>query len=235
MNLNVRDASKLLKVSEKTIYRWIDQGKLPALRIHDQYRFNRVELLEWATARRINVSPDIFTEPESAEPMPGLHAALQAGGIFYRLEGRSKAEVLRSVVEHMRLPEAVDREFLLRVLQAREELASTGVGDGIAIPHVRYPVVLHVAAPTLTLGFLEHPVDFGALDGRPVHALFVLASPTVRAHLHLLSHLGYTLRDPDFRAALKQQASREELLERLRTLEAALPGAAPDGAQDFSV
>ena len=69
---------------------------------------------------------------------------------------------------------------------ARESLGSTGIGDGIAIPHVRNPIVMHIPRPTITLCFLEHPIDFGALDGQPVHTLFTIVSPTVRAHLHLL-------------------------------------------------
>src|SRR5258708_35585909 len=121
MQLTVRDTARLLNVSEKTIYRWIAQGSLPAYRVQDQYRFNRAELLEWATSRKINVSPEIFQEIESSSvPMPSLADALQAGGVFYRLEGSDKDTVLQSVVEHMRLPEEVDRDFLLRVLLARE-------------------------------------------------------------------------------------------------------------------
>ena len=68
----------------------------------------------------------------------------------------------------MKLPDDVDREFLYQVLLAREALGSTGIGDGIAIPHVRNPIVLHLSRPTVTLCFLEQPVDFGALDGQPV-------------------------------------------------------------------
>src|SRR5512143_1213260 len=114
MQLTVRDVSTLLKVSEKTVYRWINQGILPAYRVNEQYRFNRAELLEWATARRMNVSADLFEEPESnAAPLPSLVEALQAGGIFYRVHGTDRESVLRAVVEHMRLPEEVDRDFLL--------------------------------------------------------------------------------------------------------------------------
>ena len=70
MMLAVRDAAALLNVSERTIYRWVDQGVLPAHRVNEQYRFHRAELLEWATARRVNVSPEIFSEPEgSATPL----------------------------------------------------------------------------------------------------------------------------------------------------------------------
>jgi PTS system nitrogen regulatory IIA component len=233
MQLTVRDVSKLFHVSEKTIYRWITQGVLPAYRVNDQYRFNRAELLEWATSRRMNVSPEIFAEPESATtPLPDLVEALHAGGIFYRVGGTDKESVLRAVVETLRLPEEVDREFLLRVLLAREALESTGIGDGIAIPHVRNPIVLHVTRPLITLCFLEYAVDFGAIDGKPVSIVFSLISPTVRAHLRLLSRLSFALQDPGFKAAVSRQGSRDEIFTEARRVEAAL-GRVPaaNGAQ----
>ncbi|MBI3797895.1 MAG: PTS sugar transporter subunit IIA [Deltaproteobacteria bacterium] len=233
MQLAVRDVAKLFRVSEKTIYRWITQGVLPAYRVNDQYRFNRAELLEWATSRRMNVSPEIFAEPESSTtPLPGLVEALQAGGIFYRVSGTDKESVLRAVVETLRLPEEVDREFLLRVLLAREALESTGIGDGIAIPHVRNPIVLHVTRPLITLCFLEHTVDFGALDGKPVSIVFSLISPTVRAHLRLLSRLSFALQDPSFKAVIRRQGSRDEIFAEARCVEAALVRVpAANGAQ----
>ena len=227
MQLVVKDVARLFKVSEKTVYRWIDQGILPAYRINDQYRFNRAELLEWATSRRMNVSPDIFAEPESsATPLPSLVEALQAGGIFYRIGGTEKESVLRAVVETLRLPEEVDRGFLLRVLLARETLESTGIGDGIAIPHVRNPVVLHVARPLITLCFLEQAVEFGALDGKPVSIVFSLISPTVRAHLRLLSRLSFALQDPRFKAVLQRQSARDEIFAEAHRIEAGLKHAA---------
>ncbi|MBI2195203.1 MAG: PTS sugar transporter subunit IIA [Planctomycetes bacterium] len=223
MKLTVRDVARLLEVSEKTVYRWVHQGILPAYRVSDQYRFNRAELLEWATSRKLNVSVELFQEPESnAAPMPGMVDALTAGGIFYRIGGDTKESVLRAVVESMRLPEEVDREFLLRVLLAREALGSTGIGDGIAIPHVRNPIVLHVSRPMISLCFLENPVDFQAIDDKPVEILFSLVSPTVRAHLHLLSRLTFMLRDVAFRQALTRQAGREEILNEARRVESSL-------------
>jgi PTS system nitrogen regulatory IIA component len=221
--LTVREAAALLDVSEKSVYRWIKQGVLPAYRINDQYRINRAELLEWATAQKMHVSPEIFAEPESeTEAPPTLEDALRTGGIHYRVGGRDKASVLHAVVETIHLPENVDREFLYQVLLAREALGSTGIGDGIAIPHVRNPIVLHLSRPTVTLCFLEQPVDFGALDGQPVSTLFTLISPTVRAHLHLLSRLAFALRHPRFKAAVRSQASREEIFAALHEAEAAV-------------
>jgi nitrogen PTS system EIIA component len=231
VQLTVRDVAGLLNVSEKTIYRWIKDGGIPAYRVNEQYRFHRAEILEWATARKIGVSADIFHEAEgNGAQLPSLAEALQAGGIVYRLAGGDKEAVLRASVEAMHLPEEVDREQLLKVLLAREALASTGIGDGIAIPHVRNPIVLHVPRPSITLCFLERPVDFGALDGQPVHCLFTMVSPTVRAHLHLLSRLAFALRDPGFKGAVARQALRDEIFAELRRVDSGIKSAATSAA-----
>ena len=223
MNLAVREAAKLLNVTERTIYRWIDQGVLPVCRVNEQYRFNRAELLQWATSRKLNVSVQVLTEPEGDLTLRcSLTDALKAGGVFYRVDGTDQASVLRSVVEMLRLPEEVDREFLFQVLLERESLGSTGIGDGIAIPHVRNPVVLHVTQPSIALCFCEHPIDFNSLDGQPVRTLFMLISPTVRSHLHMLSRLSFVLRNPDVQAVLKRQASRDEILTEVGRAEASL-------------
>lgn len=224
MQLMVKDVARLLNVSDKTIYRWIKQEVIPVYKINEQFRFNRAELLEWATSRRIQISPEIFQETEASKtPLPTLTDALRVGGVMYRLSGTDKPTVLRAVVDGMKLPDEVDKEFLYQVLLAREALGSTGIGDGIAIPHVRNPVVLHVTRPMISLCFLEHPVKFGALDGQPVSILFAMISPTVKAHLHMLSRLGFVLRNEAFKAALKRQALRDELMALLSKAESGLP------------
>jgi PTS system nitrogen regulatory IIA component len=223
MQLSVRDAARLFDVSEKTIYRWVEQRRIPASKVNDQVRFNRTELLEWATAHKMHVSPDIVGHADAEKvELPSLVQALESGGIFYRIGGRDKPSVLKGVLDAMKLPADVDRNFLLEVLLAREALGSTGVGDGIAIPHVRSPIVLHLPRPLIALCFLEHPIDFGAVDSKPVHALFTLISPTVRAHLHMLSRLSYTLRDPALRELLARQAPPAELMAAIERAEAPL-------------
>jgi nitrogen PTS system EIIA component len=212
MKLMVRNAATLLNVSEKTIYRWITQGRLPVHRISGQYRFNRNELLEWATTHRVPLSAGILTE-EHPQDLPGLADALSVGGVFYRVCGNDKASVLSEIVSMLPLPEEVDRAFLLEVLLARESLGSTGIGNGVAIPHVRNPIVLHIPKPMIALFFLEKPVEFAAIDGKPVHTLFTIVSPTIRGHLHLLARLSFALQQPDFKNAIAHQAVRDEVLE----------------------
>ncbi len=217
MNLSVKDAARILSVTEKTIYRWIKQELIPAYRVNGQHRFNQSELLEWATSRRMGVSPEAFDEPEeAATPLPTLTDSLKAGGIIYRLDGGSRNEVLDRLIDNLHLTDGVDKNYLLKVLIAREELASTSVGDGVAIPHPRNPVLLHTTQPTVTLAFLDKPVDFHSLDGLPTNVLFCVLSPTLRAHLHLLSMLGYALKDTGFRQVIGQAASRPDIFQALQ-------------------
>lgn len=211
MKLQVKDAAVLLQVSEKTIYRWISRGKIPFHRVNQTYRFNRAELLEWATANRIPISPDMMVEPEDT-PMPCLSEALKNGGIYYRVEGQDKAAILHQLVQLLPLPEEVDREFLYQALLARESMGSTAIGNGIAIPHVRNPIILHVNQPLVALCFLEQPIEFEALDGLPVHTLFTIVSPTIKAHLNLLSRISFGLRDPEFSTAIQKIESRKHIL-----------------------
>jgi PTS system nitrogen regulatory IIA component len=224
MKLTVRDVASLLQVSEKSIYRWIKQDGFPACRVNDQYRFHRAEILEWATAHRMAVSPELLHEPESrGAAMPTLTEALEAGGIHYRIAGTDKESALRAVVDVLHLPQEVDRDYLLRVLLAREALGSTGVGNGVAIPHVRNPIVLHVPRASIALCFLDNPIEFDAIDGQPVHTLFILVSPTVRAHLHMLSRLAFALRTPGFQAALTGPGARESVLAASRDVDGGMP------------
>jgi len=222
MKLTVEDISRLFNVSEKTVYRWIKSSKLPAYRVNNQYRFNRVDLLEWAAAHRVNVSPTLLESPPelTGVALPSLTDALAAGGIHYRVGGHDKESALREIVGLLHLPERIERESLFQILLAREEMGSTGIGDGIAIPHARNPIVMNITQPSVTLCFLEAPVDFGALDGVPVQILFTLITPTIRVHLHLLSRLGFALRAPGFRAAVVALASRETILTEARRAEA---------------
>jgi PTS system nitrogen regulatory IIA component len=221
MQLKVKDAARLLNVSEKTIYRWVSQGKIPGHRISDQYRFNRAELLEWASAHQLRISPEILKEPETVK-IPLLEEALRAGGIYYRLEGSDKISVLRNAVGIIPLPDEVDREFLLQVLLARESVGSTGIGNGIAIPHVRNPIVMHISRPMISLCFLKNAVDFDAVDGKPVHTLFTIVSPTIKAHLNLLSKLAFGLKSSGFAESVSPHASREKLFQEARLLDAFL-------------
>jgi PTS system nitrogen regulatory IIA component len=225
LNLSVRDIGRLLGVPEETVYRWLKEGAIPAYRIQDQYRFDRAEILEWATAKGLALSPRLFDEPVpgGATPTQGrLAAALAAGGIHYDVGGEDRPSALRSVVDLLPLPPEADRGFLLEMLLAREELGSTALGRGIAIPHPRFPVILPPSPEILALCFLTRPIDFHAPDGEPVGTLFLLVSSGVKGHLALLSRLAFVLKDAAALDLLERRAGRETLLEAFALVERAM-------------
>lgn len=223
MQLTVRDLTVFFNVSESTVARWIRLRGLPAQYVNGQYRFHRAELLEWATANKVNFSLKMFDDSVTLEePPPSLAEALEIGGIFYNVQDTSKELALRALVQVLPLPEGVDREVILRLFLAREASATTAIGNGIALPHVRNPIVLNVDRPMVTLCFLEKPVDFGALDGLPVQVLFSMICPTTRSHLQILSRLSYALQDASFKEVVMRQGKREEILREARRIEAAL-------------
>ncbi|HMF38009.1 MAG TPA: PTS sugar transporter subunit IIA [Isosphaeraceae bacterium] len=229
MELTVRDVSKFLNVSESTVTRWIKHRALPSQHVGGHYRFHRVDLLEWASANQVKVSVEVFDHLEAEdESSPSLVEAMEVGGIYYGLQDTSKEAALRALVQVLPVPDGVDRELLLRLFLAREASATTAIGDGIAVPHVRNPIVLHVARPMVTLGFLERPVEFGALDGKPVQVLFSLICPTIRTHLQTLSRLSYALHDEKFKAVVTRRGECEEIMEEARRVEAALAAPATE-------
>lgn len=227
MQISLREAATYLNVPETTVRRWISTRGLPAHRANERLYCNAIELWEWALENGISASKSLLDRGRrSAEHVAPISALIRDGGIHRDLSGETKPVVLREVVGVLPLPPEVDREFLVTVLEAREALGSTGIGDGIAIPHVRNPILLHVDQPFVSLCLLRDPVPFDAVDGLPVHALFVLVSPNVPAHLRILARLTFLLRDAELRRRLRARATNEEILARIDELEGGAAAAA---------
>lgn len=232
MQLTLRQAARYLGVSEDTAHDWIKERGLPAHRVNERLRLNAIELWEWATENGVPVSRELLDrERQSPETIPSLAIMMAAGGIHHDVPGDDKASVLREVVARLPLPAEVDRDFVTAVLEAREAMGSTGIGDGMAIPHVRNPILLQIGAPCVTLCLLRKPVDFEAIDGEPVHALFTVVSLTVPTHLRILARLGFTLRDEGLRDLLRARAAAPAILDRIREIEARLAREDTDSAR----
>jgi mannitol/fructose-specific phosphotransferase system IIA component (Ntr-type) len=109
-------------------------------------------------------------------------------------------ELVNQIAEIAKQPEA--RQTLLRALHEREQLHSTGIGDGVALPHARNALVGLVDRPVIIFGRSGQGVPFGAIDGAPSKLFFLLVAPTVTEHLSMLARLSRLLRDPKVRQEL---------------------------------
>ena len=234
MELSVRKAAALLGVSENTIYRWIEERQIPAYQVNESYWFNHAELLEWANSHQVFPPASLIEEAEAAPTAFALEDALRTGGVFERIKGHDGPSVLEAVVAAMPLPEDVNREFLLEMLLARESAGSTGIGDGVAIPHARNPIVMRIPRPLVSLCFLEQPIDFGAIDGKPVHTLFTIVSPTIKTHLGLLSRLAFALRDANFAQTVALRSKSGAVFSEARRIDGLLARHEPERAASRS-
>lgn len=213
MQYTVQDAAKLLNVSEEAVYRFIREEHFPAVHFNEQYYINHQRLIEWAHDRHIPI------KVVAIKGSPSLVSALSIGGVLHAVDGETKKEVLRTVIECMPLPDNVDRSFLFDMIFSREQMGSTGFGKGIAVPHARCPIMINLDHPSMTVAFIRKPVDFNAIDGQPVSVLFLLVTSTIHNHLHLLATLGNALKDAEFLRLIQTQSSKDSLLERLYELE----------------
>lgn len=136
------------------------------------------------------------------------------------LASRSKDDLLRELVElavHDAGPPVVDA--VLASVREREEVLTTGIGEGIAIPHGRTP---RVDSLVMAAGVCAAPVEFASLDGRPVELCFLLVGPesAAGAHVKALSRISRLLRRDALRDALRQAATPAAFLEVVRASEA---------------
>jgi mannitol/fructose-specific phosphotransferase system IIA component (Ntr-type) len=122
-------------------------------------------------------------------------------------------EIVHSLVASSRLAES-DLDGVARAILNREELGSTGIGQGVAVPHTRHPKVDRLVG---TVALSRKGVDFAALDGEPVDILFLLVSPPNQPgdHLRALENISRHLKDDRFVSFLRQAKTREQVVELL--------------------
>lgn len=150
-----------------------------------------------------------------------LSELLTTARVKVPLGSRTKGEVLRELVELVAADNAdADLEAILASVREREDVLSTGIGGGIAIPHGKTP---HVSRLTLVAGVASEGIDFDALDGKPVQLFFLLIGPESAsgAHVKTLSRLSRLLRRDDLRDQLANAQSADAFVHVIRSSEAA--------------
>ena len=227
MDLKIKDVADLLNVSETTIRRWLVEGKIPAYRLNHQYRFSRTEIETWVMNQRLghqNFKQDTAKTPEPKGTSKGgnkqfsLFRALHKGNVVYGVPGNTKEEIIRTTMRKIAQNVDLDAEVLTDLLLDRENLQSTGLGHGIAIPHTR-DYLLNTHQDVVAISFPEKPINYGALDGKPVHCLFFLFACDDKRHLHLLAKIAHLCSLPQTLQFLQSKPSKEALLEYVKNWE----------------
>ncbi len=229
MDLKIKDVAQLLNVSETTVRRWLKDGKIPAYQLNRQYRFSRGEIEDWMLKCKLNLSKDGFSpfEEKQIYPTPtsedtglgrggtqqfSLYRAMHKGGAVIDIPSKNKKQLIQAVMQKSASRLGLDPDVAVELLLDREALMSTALNFGIAVPHPRDIILELPGSDAIITVFPEKPIDFGAMDGQPVHTLFFLFSSSDKTHLHLLSKLAHLASQPESLTFLASKPSLEVLL-----------------------
>jgi mannitol/fructose-specific phosphotransferase system IIA component (Ntr-type) len=153
-----------------------------------------------------------------------LSELLSPATINLNLRSLDRDTVLDELVNQ--IPDLSDqpaaRQTLLRALHEREQLHSTGIGDGIALPHARNALVGLVDHAIIVFGRHPKGIPYGAIDKIPTQLFFLLIAPTVTLHLAILARISRVLRDPKLRQALLTVDRPEKVINLIKAAETKL-------------
>ena len=138
---------------------------------------------------------------------------------WYLLDPNNIRICLQILVQALSFSEKLDRNVLLDALLSREEMMSTAIGNGIAIPHVRLFDSMSLQEDIVAVAYLFEPVDWVAPDEKPVHTLFFVLAADETRHLQILAEIAQLASDEDFVEFLRTMPAKEALIERIQQLE----------------
>lgn len=222
--LSPKQLAEYLQLSQRTIYRLLERGDLPAVKVGGQWRFRRAAVDEWldlnmqrldaATLHALDEDEGVGQGPRQLAPLiapENARLTVPAG---------SRDEVVRALVAQVRFPEDVSAALVADRVLERERLCSTALSNGVALlqtPRSR-PRVL-TAHDLIAIGRIETPINFGAVDGSLTDTLILLLARSERDQLALLAKLARLCREPGFLQALRQARGGGAAIDLIRLTE----------------
>jgi DNA binding domain, excisionase family len=204
--LTIEEVAKYLRVSERTVYDWAQKGEIPAGKIGTVWRFKKDEIEKWVNERLTSS----MKNGQNAQ-LVQVQNILSPDRIVI-LSHSTRHDVLVALSETLgTAPQIKNRQELTVEILKREELMSTAIGRGIAIPHVRLSSVTDLV---MAVGLCKNDIiDFQTIDDVPVRLLFMIAA-AYNQHSYYLQTLSF------FSSKLKSQTLRDGLLAATTPLEA---------------
>ncbi len=148
-----------------------------------------------------------------------LAQLIHRGGVFKNVEGSTPQEIYSKVCKMIDLPDGMTSETVYKALCDREAVLSTAVGNGIALPHARAPIMRDASEQRICVVYLKNPIDMKAPDEREVFVMFVLLAHNSQIHLKVLSSLAALFRDAKFKKALELRSDEATLASIIKELE----------------
>ena len=198
--MTLSEVASYLKIAEKTVSRMITRGEIPCTKVASQWRFMKSMIDDWLISR-MNVVPQndlakILENPEGLIPFTRLTSE---DLILDNVKPGTKKDILAQLIQPLVQQEIIeDADDFLRKLLTREKMVTTGIGRGVAIPHLRHPKENPGGGPRMVVGICKAGTDYESMDGRMTHLFFLLVSDSEVVHLRVMAKLNQILREGDF-------------------------------------
>ncbi|MBD5433252.1 MAG: PTS transporter subunit EIIA [Treponema sp.] len=204
--LTIEEVASYLRVSERTVYDWAQKGEIPSGKIGTVWRFKKSEIERWVNER---LSPNSRLAP--ANTAIQIKNILSPSRVIF-INQATKQDALTELAANLGQAPQVkfERELQSEILK-REELMSTAIGRGIAIPHVRLSSVTDLV---MSVGICNPPIsDFQPLDGLPVNILIMIAAAYNQHsyYLQTLSYLSGKLKNNELRASILAAKTEQDV------------------------
>ena len=197
--LTIEEVAKYLRVSERTVYDWAQKGEIPAGKIGTVWRFKKSEIEKWVNER---LSSNIKKEENNPEVI--VKNILSPDRIVF-INHTTKRDALVELANNLSTaPQVKYSDELVTEILKREELMSTAIGRGIAIPHVRLSSVTDLVMRVKICK--KDIIDYQSIDEIPVRILIMIAA-AYNQHTYYLQTLSF------FSSKLKEKALRDKLLD----------------------
>ncbi len=220
--MNLMELARFLNMDQRRLERMAKSGEIPCQKVGGQLRFNRAEVTEWLQQHM----PTLTDRVKLASMEAGISAhreinpdelivsyLIQPQAVVPDLSARTKNSVLKELVALAQETGRVwDSESLLDALLKREELCSTAMEKGVALPHPRRPLPYAIAEPVLVVARTTSGIGFGAPDGRLTSLFFMTSSQDDRHHLHIIARLCRMLHDDQFVESLHEAETVDEMV-----------------------
>ena len=215
--LTLNEVAAYLKVAEKTIHRMVKKGEIPCFKVASQWRFKKSGIDEWLRSKMQTAPSDELTAllEDSPEMVP-FSRLTSPEMILENIKPGNKEEILRQLIQPLLKSGFLEKEdFFLKKLLDRENMISTGIGNGLALPHIRNPQENETTIPAVVIGRCGPGVDFNSLDGEKTHLFFLIFTNSIKVHLRLTSRINRILLNKELLESLKTTESNTEIFRML--------------------
>jgi len=209
--MNVDQLASYLQRDAREVQKWASRGYLPTHKVSGEYRFHPAEINHWLETQMHAYTEEELTNLEQgaagrggSDQQPLLTTMLSEATIAVPLPSSTKASVLRELVKVAEQSwQVYDADAVLEAIRQREELGTTALESGVAIPHPRRPLPNALGESVIAFGRTSAPIPFGAPRGGLTDLFFLVCCRDDRTHLRVLARLSRLLLRPGFADELR--------------------------------